>query len=576
MSHAEVSPASVAVPLRRRTFDPALLLWIVLAAALIFLVVNPLFRLVQLSLQDIDSGEFTLLNYVTAYSRQRYLVAMWNSLQLGFWVTVLCLIFAVPIAWAVSRTDMPCKGAIRLLILGAFVTPPYLGSIGWILLAGPNSGWLNRVWMALTGAQEGLFNIYSFEGLAFNIAIYSFPYLFIFTSAALDVVSSEMEDAANILGAGTLRTTLRITLPLVLPAIMAGAIVTFLEAIALFGTPALIAIPARFNVVTTQLLQFFSQPIRAEVAAAYAVPLLLITVVLFGFQRWVMRRRGFVSMTGKGGERRLIALGLWRWVMLGYTFLLLSLSVLLPYAVLAQAALSKAWGRGFSVDNLTLGNFRYLLFQHETAAQSVINSFTYAAAAACIAMVLALSIAYIVSRRLLPWAGVLSFVAMAPFVVPGIVLAIAFYAAYAPPPLALYGTATILILAFATRFLPIGYANADAAIRSINPEMEDAVRILGGGRLLAIRRVLAPLMQRSLIGAWLLVFIPATRELSTAMFLYGPKTRTMSVMLMDMSEEGNFENLAALGFLLLASTLIIVGFASSMLGRDFMLRRERG
>ena len=200
----------------------------------------------------------------------------------------LCLIFAVPIAWAVSRTDMPCKGAIRLLILGAFVTPPYLGAIGWILLAGPNSGWLNRVWMALTGAQEGLFNIYSFEGLAFIIAIYSFPYLFIFTSAALDVVSSEMEDAANILGAGTLRTTLRITLPLVLPAIMAGAIVTFLEAIALFGTPALIAIPARFNVVTTQLLQFFSQPIRAEVAAAYAVPLLLITVVLFGLQRWVI------------------------------------------------------------------------------------------------------------------------------------------------------------------------------------------------------------------------------------------------------------------------------------------------
>ena len=165
---------------------------------------------------------------------------------------------------------------------------------------------------------------------------------------------------------------------------------------------------------------------------------------------------------------------------------------------------------------------------------------------------------------------------MAPFVVPGIVLAIGFYAAYAPPPLALYGTATILILAFATRFLPIGYANADAAIRSINPEMEDAVRILGGGRLLAIRRVLAPLLQRSLIGAWLLVFIPATRELSTAMFLYGPNTRTMSVMLFDMSEEGNFESLAALGFLLLASPWSSSASASRLLGRDFMLRRERG
>lgn len=565
----------LAAPARVRTLEPSLLLWIALAAVLIFLVVNPLFRLVQMSLQDTDTGAFTFHNYLAAYGRPRYLAAMWNSLQLGFWVTVLCLLFAVPIAWAVSRTDMPCKGAIRILVLASFVTPPYLGSIGWILLAGPNSGWLNRVWMALTGAQEGLFNIYSFAGLAFNIAIYSFPYLFIFTSAALDVVSSEMEDAANILGAGTLRTTLRVTLPMVLPAILGGAIVTFLEAIALFGTPALIAIPARFNVVTTQLLQFFSEPIRAEVAAAYAVPLLLVTVTLFSVQNVLLRRRGFVALTGKGGERREMTLGPWRWMMLGYALLLLSLAVFLPYAALAQAALSKAWGRGLSLDNLTLHNFYYLLFEHDTAARSVVNSFTYAAAAACIAIGLALAIAYIVSRRLLPFARVLSFVAMAPFVVPGIVLAIAFYAAYAPPPLALYGTALILILAFATRFLPIGYANADAAIRGVNPEMEEAVRILGGGRLLAIRRVLAPLMQRSLVGAWLLVFIPATRELSTAMFLYGPKTRTMSVMLMDMSEEGNFENLAALGFLLLASTLVIVALASILLGRDFMLRRER-
>jgi iron(III) transport system permease protein len=561
--------------LRRRSFDPLMFLWIVLAAVLVFLVVNPLFQLVNTSLQEVDTGNFTLMNYVAAYSRPRYLLAMWNSVRLGFCVTALCLLFAVPMAWAVSRTDMPCKGLIRMLVLGAFITPPYLGAIGWILLAGPNSGWLNRIYMGITGASEGLFNIYSFEGLAFNIAVYSFPYIFIFTSAALDLVSSEMEDAANILGAGVMRTTLKVTLPMVLPAIVGGAIITFLEAIALFGSPALIAIPARFNVVTTQLLQFFSQPIRAEVAAAYAVPLLLITVVLFGLQRWLVHRRGFVALTGKGGERRIMELGPWRWVMLGYSLFVLSLSVLMPYIVLSQAALAKAWGRGFAWDNMTFHNFYYLLFQHETAGQSVVNSFTYAAAAACIAITLGLSIAYIVSRRLLPFAGILSFLAMAPFVVPGIVLAIAFYAAYAPPPFTLYGTATILILAFATRFLPIGYVNADAAIRSINPEMEEAVRILGGGRLVAIRKVMAPLMKRNLIGAWLLVFIPATRELSSALFLYGPKTRTMSVMLMDMSEEGNFEHLAALGFLLLAATLAIVGLASALLGRDFMLRRER-
>src|ERR1700710_2888555 len=134
----QADPLSGGLPrIRRRSlpFDPRIILWIVLAAALVILVVNPLFRLVQTSLQDTDTGAFTWMNYVTAYSRPRYITAMLNSLRLGVGVTVLCLLFAVPIAWAVSRTATPGKGIIRFLVLGAFVTPPYLGAIGWILLA---------------------------------------------------------------------------------------------------------------------------------------------------------------------------------------------------------------------------------------------------------------------------------------------------------------------------------------------------------------------------------------------------------------------------------------------------------
>ena len=157
--------------LRARAFDPLILLWIALAVILLFLVVNPLFRLVQTSLEDADTGAFTLMNYVAAYEKPRYLMAMGNSIRLGFSVTFLCLIFAVPIAWAVSRTDMPAKGLVRTLVLGAFITPPYLGAIGWILLAGPNSGWLNRIWTGLTGATQGPLDIYTFSGLTFIIAI---------------------------------------------------------------------------------------------------------------------------------------------------------------------------------------------------------------------------------------------------------------------------------------------------------------------------------------------------------------------------------------------------------------------
>jgi iron(III) transport system permease protein len=577
---SRVEPAvDLALPLRRaglvmrlRALDRTLLLWLVLAAVLIFLVVNPLLRLVLTSFQAADGGGFTLANYAAAYGRPRYVQALWNSLMLGAAVSALCVLFAVPMAWAISRTDMPAKHLVRLSVFGAFVTPPYLGAIGWILLAGPNAGWLNRVWVALTGAESGLFDIYSFPGLVFIIAIYSFPYVFIFTSSALDIVSSEMEDAANILGAGMLRTTWKVTLPMVLPAILGGVIVSFLEAIALFGSPALIALPARFNVVTTQLWQFFSYPVRVEVAAAYAMPLLAVTVGLFWLQQLLTRRKGYVALTGKGGERRLIRLGGLRFVMLGYCLLVVALAVFLPYLALSQAAFTRAWGQGLSFANLSLANFQYILFEHHTAQQSVLNSFIYATWTACLAVSLAVAIAYIVNRQLLPFAKVLGFLCMAPFVIPGIVLAIGFYAAYAPPPLALYGTAAILVLAFTTRFLPIAYANASAAMRSFNPEMEEAVRILGGTRLTAMRRVIAPLLKRSLIGAWLLVFIPATRELSAAIFLYGPNTRTMSVMLFDLSEEGNFEHLAALGLLLLVATVAIVALGYRVIGRDFMVR----
>jgi iron(III) transport system permease protein len=248
--------------------------------------------------------------------------------------------------------------------------------------------------------------------------------------------------------------------------------------------------------------------------------------------------------------------------------------VFLPMGVLLQAAFSRAWGRGFFMANLTLGNFRYVLFEQTQAKQAILNTLLYAGASAFAAIGLSLAIAYVASRKLVPWSSALGFVCMAPFVIPGVVLAIGFYAAYAPPPLALYGSATIMILAFTTRFLPIAYTSSAAGMRSINPEMEEAVRILGGGRLTAIRKVLAPLLKKSLAGAWILVFIPAMRELSVAIFLVGPNTRVISVMLFDLSEEGNFEVLAALGTILLAVTIAVAVVGFRVIGRDFLLRRN--
>lgn len=568
-----MTDAAMPAPAARRVFDWSMLLWLALIAILLFVVVNPLARLVLSSFEVRDGAGYTFDNYLAAYGRPRYVQALVNTLVMGAGVAALSAVFAVPLAWACSRTDMPGRNLIRLGVLAAFIMPPYLGAVGWILLAGPNAGWINRAWVAVTGAGEPLVNVFTLGGLILIMACNLFFFIFVFTTSALELVSSEMEDAANVLGAGPLRTAFSITLPLVYPAIIGGVIVVFLQSLALFGVPALIAIPARYPVVTTQLWQFFEHPVRVEVAAAYAIPLLLVTMGMLALQRLILRRKGFVTVTGKGGERRIVALGRWRWPMLGYAAFVCALSVVMPMIVLVQAAFAKAWGRGFSFDNLTLANFKYVLVDNLSARQSIWNTVWYSATAAFLAIALALAIAYIVHRKLVRFGGALAFLCMAPFVIPGIVLAIGFYAAYAPPPLLLYGTATILILAFATRLLPIAYGSAAAGVSSIHPEMEEAVRILGGGRFTAIRRVVAPLLKRTLVGAWVLVFIPASQELSTAIFLTGPNTRVISVVLLDLSEQGNLEQLAALGGVLLVITIGIVALGFRVVGRDFMLRR---
>jgi iron(III) transport system permease protein len=295
---------------------------------------------------------------------------------------------------------------------------------------------------------------------------------------------------------------------------------------------------------------------------------------LLAAQRLLLGRRGYVTLTGKGGARAPIVVGPWRWVLLGYALTICALAVILPFAVLAQAAFSTAWGRGFSLANLTLAHFRYLFFENVSAPQTMLHSFTYSAMAACVAVALGLAVAYLVDRRLVRFGHALTVLACAPLVIPGIVLAIGFYAAYAAPPFALYGTATILVLAFATRFLPIAYVNCLAAVRAINPEMEEAVRIFGGSRLAALAHVVMPLLKKSLVGAWLLIFIAATRELSTAIFLVGAKTRVIAVMLLDLSEDGSFETLAALGLILLGATILIALVGYRLIGRDVLVRQS--
>ena len=188
------------------------------------------------------------------------------------------MIIGALLAWLVTRTDLPWKKPIRALVMASFVTPPFLGAFAWTLLAGPNAGSLNKLYRAVTGSEEALFNIFTMPGLIFVMALYSFPFVFSMIANVCELISSDLEDAAEILGANKWRTAWTVTLPLALPALIGGFILAFLQSLSLFGAPAILGLPAGLHTITTQIWTLFQYPPRLDMAAAFSVPLLLATM----------------------------------------------------------------------------------------------------------------------------------------------------------------------------------------------------------------------------------------------------------------------------------------------------------
>jgi len=565
--------ATAARPRRWEGLDRAAPVWLLAAAALVGLILMPLGWLAYMSVRS--DGGLTAAHYVRVLSDPPLQKALWNTVVLALWSGLMALVIGAPLAWLTARTDLPFRRSIQSLVMASFVTPPFLGAFAWVMLAGPNAGYLNRLYRELTGAVDPLLNIFSMPGLIFVVAIYTFPYVYIMIANTLGLIASDLEDAAGILGAGRFQVARTITLPMVLPAILSGFILAVLQALALFGSPAILALPAGFHTVTTQLWSFFQYPPRVELAAALSMPLLLATALLLLVQKRLLGRRGYAAVGGKGGQRRVVALGRWRHPALGVCLAVLAAAVFLPYGILLKAAFSRAWAQPLTWDNFTLDNWSFT-FLSVTTRSAIVNTLELGVLTACVGAALATLLAYVTNRRLVAGHQVLGFLAVAPVVIPGVVLAVALFVAYTRPPFLLYGTLWILFLAYLTKEMPVGYSQSDATLRGIHPELEEAGRILGAGRFRVLRDITAPLARSGIIATWCFVFIGVIRELSASIILFSPNTKVMSVVIFDLKEEGQFGAIAVLGVFMLVMTFVIVAVMQRLLGRDVMGGRQAG
>ncbi len=550
---------------QRGSFDISRPIFGLIAIILILLVALPLFWLAYYALTDAQ-GHLTAGNFTALVSDRTLWRPVGTSFAMALGVAVASFIIASPLAWLVARTDMPGRSFVKALVTASFVTPPFLGAIAWEILAAPNSGLINQAYRSIFDLPpyEVLVDIYTLEGLIFVISCYAFPLVFSLAVNAFERVPANLEEASAILGAGRARTLWRVTWPLVLPAILAGTLLAFLQALTVFGSPAILALPAGFHVITTKIWSLFQFPPRPNVAAAAAFPLLFVTIALLWLQRQILGRRKYTVIGGKNASPVLTSLGAARWFALAFALLILLLTIFLPYGAMLHAAFAKTVSEPMSWDNLTLHNFRFVLFDFSATQLAIGNTLILGIGTATVGTAIGLIVAYLVSRRAFWGVSALGLLATLPIAIPGIVLGVGLFLAYSSYPFMLYGTLWILLIAFITIEMPSAYQQLSAAFKNLNPELEEASRIMGATQLGTLRRITAPLLRTNVIATWCLIFIGTIRELSATILLTTANTKIVPVIIYDLNESGDLGAISVLGILLLAVSFTVVFIANRL------------
>src|SRR6476659_176837 len=390
--------------------------------ALIVLVVLPLLSLLFGSVKGEEGLSFD--HFSEVLSGRLYLTALKNSLILGAWTSLFSLVLGLLLAWAVSRTDVPCKPLIQLTATLSYLSPPFLTAIALTYLFSPNAGLMNVLMRDTAGLPWLTFNIFSMPGLVLVTVMHTFPFVYLLASSALLSVDASYEEAAQILGASKLRTALSITAPLVAPAILSGTLLAFVNALALFGSQAIIGLPARIFTLPTRIYALFAYPPAYGLASALSLVLVLITVVALYLQRAFLARRSYVTLAGKGSRPQLMQLGPLRWVMLGVVIVIFIVSIGAPYATLIAVSFSKSWGLDFW-KGLTLANYKFILCEYNVTQRAILNSLGLAITAATLAVLMGVVMGWIDLRTRIPGRKVLDYASLIPLGLPGIVMAVA-------------------------------------------------------------------------------------------------------------------------------------------------------
>ncbi|PVD17115.1 MULTISPECIES: iron ABC transporter permease [unclassified Mesotoga] len=534
---------------------------IILGSAFVLIGILVVFPFTLLFMNSFKSdGVFTLQNYATVFSASRNYTALLNSLKLGFLTSLFAVLMGAPLAWLVTRTNLPFAKLFKTLFILPYMIPPFVGAIAWSQLLNRRNGYVNRWIMSLFGLDRYVFNVNTLSGLVWVMALYLYPFVFITVVGALERMDPTLEEAARTCGSKTLRIMKDITLPLVAPSIAGGALLVFASSIANFGIPALIGMQGRVFVLTTMIYSYMHSGGFNGIAMASSLSVLLmgVSVGALLINNLYLKKKQYTLISGKSMRPTTLDLRAWKLPCLVLAAIVVFVTVILPFFSIALTSLLDAWGADITWENISLRNYRYILFEYKLTKDALKNSLLLAISAATISMILGSLIAYISVKTKIRGRKALETVAQIPYTIPGTVVAIAMILAWSGRyGINLYNTFWILLVAYVAHYTAFAIRTTSASLEQIHSSLEEAARISGGSWLKSLRDIVIPLIRPGLVAGWFLIFMPALRELTMSILLWGPKTVTIGVAVFEMQEAGYVQISAAFATLLLI--IVITG-----------------
>ena len=509
-------------------------------------IVYPFYTILTKSVFSNKVEGLTLYNFIRFFTKPYYYQTLIRSLVVCGLTVITTTIIGVPIAYVMTRYNVAGKQLLHILIIMSLMSPPFIGAYSWIILMGRN-GLIAKLFK-LFGAVAP--TIYGREGIIFVFTLHLFPYIYLYTSGAMNSIDSSLEEAAENLGMSKLKRIWTITLPVILPSILAGCVMVFMTALADFGTPMLLGEGYTVLPVLVYNEYMSESAVNPYMASALSVIIVFCSLAVLAFQKLVIDKRNYQMSSLRppqetqlrGWKRLAVSLPIW---------IVTFLAFLPQIVVVCQSFVERSFSG--MVKGINLSNYQAILSR---LGRNIKNTYVFSLVAIVFIVILGIMVSYILVRKKGKVANLIDTLIMFPYVIPGSVLGIGLIVAFNRKPVILVGTAAIMIISYVVRKLPYTVRSGSAFLYQMDPFIEEASINLGVSPMKTFFTVTARMMLPGIMSGAVLSWITCINELSSSIMLYSGKTSTIAVAIYQEVVRMSDGTAAALATILTVTTII--------------------